>query len=258
MSLQQQQQAFTAWIRDPENSPNIDDVAGERMDLYRELFFNNILDTLSNAFPVLHQVLDESQWLQLCQNFFARHQCHTPYLSHVPGEFVQFLEARSEPAQPWLLELAQWEWSELELFLAEDETLPEKLDNDPLHGIPVLTSLLRLHECRYPVHQISDDFIPDAPAEQLQYLLAWRKRDDSVGFMQINALSAVIIRIMQDNRQQPKPCTGLELLSTIAHQQNEFEPSMIISGGTELLQTMASNKIILGSLSAPSKEPPHE
>ena len=256
MSLQQQQLAFTAWIRDPENSPHIRDVATERMDLYRELFFNNILDTLGNAFPVLHEVLDDAHWLRLCQDFFAQHQCHTPYLSHVPGEFVEFLERQPDLGLPWLLELAQWEWSELELFLAADETVPANLGNDPLHGIPVLTGLLRLHECRYPVHQISAEFVPDAPEEQLQYLLAWRKQDDSVGFMQLNPLSAIMIQMMQDNYKQPQPCTGLELLSMMAHQQNEFEPSMIIDGGTALFENMTRNNIILGSLNPPKKETP--
>lgn len=254
MSLQQQQLAFTGWIRDPHNSSPIEDVAAERMELYRELFFNNILDTLSNAFPVLHEVIDERHWLQLCQGFFARHQCHTPYLSHVPGEFVEYLGQQQNLQPAWMLELAQWEWSELELFLAADPLPGEQLGDDPIHGIPVLSSLIRLHECRYPVHQIGADFIPEAPAEQPVYLLAWRKADDSVGFMQINGLSAVIMQMMQDNQRQQTPCSGHELLHGIAAQQNTHEPSIIINGGIEFLKNLYNNRIIIGSLSAPLKE----
>jgi hypothetical protein len=254
MSLQQQQLDFTRWIRDPQSSLPIEDVAVERMELYRELFFNNILDTLSNAFPVLHGVIDEQHWLQLCQRFFAQHQCHTPYLSHVPGEFVAYLEQQQNLQPAWMLELAQWEWSELELFLATDPQPREQLGDDVIHGIPVLSSLIRLHQCRYPVHRIGANFIPEEPAEQPLYLLAWRKADDSVGFMQINGLSAVIMQMMRDNQRQQQPCSGHQLLRRIAAQQKVHELSIIIDGGIEFLQHLYNNSIIIGSLNAPLKE----
>ena len=250
MSLHHQQLAFTAWIRDPHNSAAVSGIAAQRMDVYRELFFNNILDTLGNAFPVLHKVLDDAYWQQLCARFFAEHQCHTPHLSHVPGEFVEFLEKQDRLHYPWMLELAQWEWSELELFLAPNEDMDVPLGNDPLNDIPVLSSLLRLHACRYPVHQISDEFLPDAESAETCHLLAWRKADDSIGFMQINALSAQIICLMQNNRQH----SGQQLLSLLASQQNEYAAEVIVNGGIQLLNSLYNNNIILGSITTPGQE----
>lgn len=247
MSLQTQQRALTAWLRDPQNNPALADVDNQRMQIYRELFFNNIENTLSNAFPILHQVLPSTDWQTLCEYFFALHQCHTPHLSHLPAEFIAFLKQQTQvTSMGWLVELAEWEWSELELFLAQDiDTIV--IDGDPLWGIPVVSPLLRLHQCSYPVHQIGTQFISDAPSEQPWYLLAWRRPDHSISFMQLTQLTALILEMMQLNQQQKTGYTGYQLLQQIAQQQNQHSEHSIIQGGSDCLNHFYKNHIIIGS-----------
>jgi len=248
MLLHTQQLALTAWLRDPQKNPALADVSIQRMQIYRELFFNNIENTLSNAFPVLHQLLPATDWQTLCEDFFAVHQCHTPHLSHLPAEFITFLKQQTHITQPdWLIELAEWEWSELELFLAQDIDTSGPMGNNPLQGIPVVSPLLRLHQCRYPVHRIGTQFIPDAPSEQLWYLLAWRKPDHSIGFMQLTQLTALILEMMQLNQQQKTSYTGYQLLQQIARQQNQHSELSIIQGGRDCLGHFYKNHIIIGS-----------
>jgi len=242
-SLQQQQLAFAACIRDPINSPAIHDVAADRMALYRELFYNNILDTLSSAFPVLHQVLEEKHWQQLCQQFFARHHSSTPCLSRLSGEFVDYLQGNQINNPGWLIELAQWEWAELDLFLAADADLSLITGDDVINEIPVLSPLIRLHHFDYPVHRICKDFIPEIPDQQKNSLLAWRKADDSTGFMQVNALSADLLTRLQSNQQH----TGQQLLAMMTEAHREFEPAMIMQGGSEILHAFHDANIVLGS-----------
>lgn len=255
MSLQTQQLAFTAWLRDPKNSPAMADVASQRMQIYRELFLNNIENTLSNAFPMLHQVLPVGFWQALCEDFFANHQCQTPQLSHLPAEFIAWLKQQTHINKPdWLIELAEWEWSELELFLAEDIDTMAPLDDDPLRGVPVVTPLLRLHQCRCPVHQIGPQFIPDAPSDHSWYLLAWRKPDHSIGFMQLTPLTAQILRMMQNNQQQKNSYTGYQLLEHIASQQDKHSPQSIIQGGRDCLNHFYNNRIVIGSRQTTDQE----
>ncbi len=244
--LQQQQYAFTAYVRDPENNAPPADVEQERMTLYRELFFNNIVDTLSSAFPVMHQVLDSTQWQNLCQDFFANQRCKTPYLSYLPGEFVEYLQTTGPHQQPWLNELALWEWTELELFLAPDPELPKQLRHDVLNDIPVLSPLVRLHAFHYPVHRISVDYLPKTEDQVMTYLLAWRKHDDSIGFMEANSISARLLDLLSNNDQQ----SGYELLDLIASEDTVFGADAIVKGGTEVLNNFYQNKILLGSLPA--------
>lgn len=257
MSLQTQQLALTAWLRDPQNSPALPDVASQRMQIYRELFFNNVENTLSNAFPVLYQVLPSTHWQTLCEDFFAIHQCHTPHLSHLPAEFIAFLKLQTHISSPdWLIELAEWEWSELELFLAQDIDTTTAMGDNLLQDVPVVSPLLRLHQCRYPVHQIGRKFIPDVPSEQLWYLLAWRKPDHSIGFMQLTQLTTLIIEMMQLNQQQKTGYTGYQLLEQIASQQDEYSQQGVIQGGRDCLSHFYKNHIIIGSQSTTDQEGP--
>jgi hypothetical protein len=242
--LLQQQLAFSASIRDPLNHPVVTGVAAERMTLYRELFYNNFSETLASAFPILQQVLEADYWQQLCQEFFAQYHCATPYLSHMPGEFVVYLQQINTSEPPWLLELATWEWTELELMLAPDADVPDLLDDDVLHAIPVLSPLLRLHAFGFPVHKICATCLPAMPDVQHNYLAAWRKPDDEIAFVQVNAFSYRLLQLLMTNRQH----TGLELLNRIAGEQTAYEAAVIVRGGIEILQSFRQKNILLGSL----------
>jgi hypothetical protein len=255
MNLHQQQLAFTASIRNPQQQTRVEGVAPQRLTVYRELFLNNIFETLGNAFPILSQLLPESQWRTLCEKFFAEHHCHTPYLSHVPGEFVDFVNNNDE--QPlWLQELAQWERTELELFLAPDDDTSNTGEpgDDLLNGIPLLSPLLRLHAFHYPVHQLGPDNPPGEPGKQPCYLLAWRKLDHSIGFAELNPLNALLVQHLHDNRE----LSGHGLLQRIADEQQAHAADDIIKGGTETLYNFYRNGIVIGSRSLLTKEPQNE
>ena len=214
-----------------------------------------IFETLGNAFPILSQLLPASQWRTLCEKFFAERHCHTPYLSHVPGEFVDFVNNNDE--QPlWLKELAQWEWTELELFLAadDDSIYTGETGDDLLNGIPLLSPLLRLHAYHYPVHQLGPDSLPGEPGAQPCYLLAWRKPDHSIGFAELNPLNALLVQHLHNNRE----LSGHGLLQRIAAEQLAHAADVIIKGGTETLYNFYRNGIVIGSRSLPTKEPRNE
>jgi len=113
---------FSAYIRDPLNNPKPADVKPQRMEVYRELFFNNIDSFLSSNFPVLRTILDDQQWFELSQDFFARHPCTTPYFSEIPEEFLEYLqdERQNKTDYPFLLELAHYEWVEMALSISQE------------------------------------------------------------------------------------------------------------------------------------------
>lgn len=246
-SLRQQQLAFANAIRHPQKKLSVEGVATDRMAVYRELFFNNFKETLSSAFPVLHKVLPVEQWTDLCARFFADHPCRSPYLAYLPREFLRYLHHHPVTDPPWLYELAQWEWTELDLFLAPDVTLV-KDGNDVLNHVPVLSPLTRRHHFNYAVHNIGVDNLPVAPAEHSVHLLAWRKPDDAIGFMQLNALSASLLELIGCNRHE----TGQALLLQVAHRYSEFDPAVIFQGGADALQSFHNNHIVF--LKHPQKE----
>ena len=56
------QYEFTAHIRDPEHKPAPAGIEDRRMRIYRELFYNNVEGFLSNAFPVIRELLNENEY----------------------------------------------------------------------------------------------------------------------------------------------------------------------------------------------------
>ena len=91
-SFTEHQFAFTAYIRDPKRSAVPEDIEKRRIDLYRELMFNNVESFLSTGFPVLRRLMDEGSWTALVQDFFSLHRCKTPYFSEISEEFLEYLQ----------------------------------------------------------------------------------------------------------------------------------------------------------------------
>ena len=56
------QYAFAKHIRDPENNPPPTDAEDRRLAIYRELFFNNLRNLISQTFPVLKKLHSKEKW----------------------------------------------------------------------------------------------------------------------------------------------------------------------------------------------------
>ncbi|MDH5785702.1 MAG: putative DNA-binding domain-containing protein [Chromatiales bacterium] len=242
----QRQYEFALRIRDPENAPAPDDVAPTRMAAYAELFYNNINECLSNAFPVLHKLHDDEQWHTLVRDYFSRHRATTPLFHEMPREFLLYLQQEREEHEsdhPFMWELAHYEWIELELLTSED-VLPKTLsDGDLLIDRPVLSPLTRILSYHYAVHQIGPDNIPQQPGETLTHLLVYRDSQDKVGFIELNPVTARLLLLIGE---QPQLC-GQELLEQIAAELNHPNPQTVIEGGRAILDDLHSRDIILGT-----------
>jgi len=72
---------------------------------------------LSGFFPVMDSLFTEPNWRQLIAEFIRDFKAETPYFPKLGEEFIFFLSARDGEKDdlPFLLELAHYEWIELEL-----------------------------------------------------------------------------------------------------------------------------------------------
>ncbi|GMQ88151.1 MAG: DUF2063 domain-containing protein [Gammaproteobacteria bacterium] len=245
----QRQYEFAAHIRDPEHNKVPTGIEDRRMKIYRDLFYNNVEDFLSNGFPVLRELMDNMRWHALARDFFAHHQCHSPLFLEIPREFLNYLEQeRGERPDdfPFLLELAHYEWVELALSVAdnEEETIAADPQGDMLDGIPVLSPLAWPLSYRYPVHRISPDFIPCTPGEQTTYLLVYRDNNDEVGFIELNQVSARLFALLQEGSTR----SGRKALAMIAEELQHPDPDAVINGGKQILQEWRQRGIMLGTL----------
>jgi len=241
------QAEFSAYIRDPVNNPKPSDVAPQRMETYRELFFNNIDSFLSSNFPVLKTILTEQQWFELSQDFFAKHPCSTPYFSEIPEEFITYLqnERKNDNDYPFLLELAHYEWVEMALSIDKEEIKPntDKAIDTIDKATLALSGLAWPLVYQFPVQQISPTFLPDTEPSEPTYLLVYRNISDEVHFIQISPITFRLLQILQEN--EGVSCQAC--LEQIAQESGHPEPEKIMVSGLDSIKNLALKHIILAA-----------
>jgi len=239
------QSEFANYIRDPINNPRPADVKKQRIETYRELFFNNIDSFLSSNFPVLKTILDEQQWFELSQDFFVRHSCTTPHFSEIPEEFIDYLqnERQNSADYPFLIELAHYEWVEMALSIAKDEISAnsDEFIADLFQQKISLSPLAWPLAYQFPVQQISPTFLPDSIPEQPTFLLVYRNIADEVNFIKISPVTFRLLQILQENES----ISCEDCLQQIAQESNHSEPETIISSGLQIIKDLAEKNIII-------------
>lgn len=218
------------------------------MKIYRELFYNNVEDFMASTYPVLRQITSDERWHALIRDYFSNHLSHTPLFPEMPREFLKYLEHERQPHAgdpPFLLELAHYEWVELALSILDEKIDETKIDSygDLLDGIPVMSPLAWSLSYHFPVHKISPAFQPKDTGETPTHLVVYRDADFNVHFIDINPVTARLIRLISDNTNQ----TGRALLQQIATELNHPEPNIVVHGGTEILNDLRKRKVILGT-----------
>ncbi|MBT0587498.1 HvfC family RiPP maturation protein [Alteromonas oceanisediminis] len=244
----QVQHQFSAHLKDPENNA-YDDAEERRMTIYRELFFNNIVSFLDSSFPVLASLYERENWLRLARRFFAQHHCRSPYFVDISKEFVEFVaeEYQLESDDPiFLPALAHYEWLELDVSIRKgrfpDNAGKSLCENTQLRISP-LASLVSY--C-YPVHQISADFQPDAPTDDV-FIIVYRDALDNVEFILVNQVTAFLINIIEQFEAQDHEHQGVqydELLNELQTALPDFSPEQLSSALDDILADFSDKGIV--------------
>jgi len=238
------QRAFTEHLRNPDHVPVPDGLDERRVGIYSELIFSNVSSLLTDFFPVIHSILDESQWDQMVRDFFISHQSQTPYFMELSGEFAAYL-AQSQLLSDYpefLPELAHYEWVELALYTMDEEHPNAPIDIGELPDKPLaLSPLAQPLAYNYPVHKISPDFQPDSPGSEPSFLLVMRDTDENVRFFDLQPLSYQLLHDMQEN----PGLIARDWLSKMADQLGVEEKSQFVSNGFNLLQSFNEHKVFI-------------
>ena len=244
MSLQSVQQAFINHIKDPHSYPEVEGIEPRRMAIYRDLFFNNIVGFVSNAFPVLHSLYEQQQWQDLIRQFFIEYDCHSPYFVDISGSFVDYLTEhyQRQPADhPFMVELAHYEWVELEVSIRKVSKpylrlTPELIQSSAL----VLSQTAWPLSYTWPVHQISAEQIPSQAVEGGVHLIVYRDQHDDVQFMQINGVTALLLQSLSENAgiQMSQLVDGLTQLLP------QFDSQVLQAGAVDMIHKLADKGII--------------
>lgn len=238
--LRAQQHALTAHLRDPERQPAPAGLDDTRLQVYRDLLFNNLQALLAGSFPVLLQVLDTAEWHALCRRYFAEHRCSSPLFTEVAAEFVGWLQTCDDLPRPFLAELAHYEWVEQALQGSTADPLPPvPHGTDPWTAILQVSGLAWPLGYHWPVQQLGRDHQPLQPPAQPTFLLARRAAGGEVIFA---TLSALAWQLLEQINAGPSR-TGGEYLQALAVQHG-LSPAQIEADGRALLAQLLAADVI--------------
>lgn len=247
--FQDKQYAFAAHIRDPQHTVAPAGIEDRRMAIYRKLFFNNLYNLLATFFPVLRKIHTDAQWRRMIREFMKKHRAKTPYFLKLPEEFLAFLQdeyPKQDDDYPFLTELAHYEYVELALSVATDENETSGVDpnGNLLLQTPVKSVLAWAFAYHYPVHRISNDFLPDAAADEPVYLTVYRRSDDKVRFLELNPITAALLDAVENNSGG---LSGNKLLQELASTINYPDVAALLKHGATALEEMKQLEILTGT-----------
>jgi hypothetical protein len=247
-AFKKHQYEFTAHIRDPEKNAMPDGIEDRRMNIYRELLYNNIEGFIANGFPVLREIYNDDNWHAMVRDFFANHESHSPYFLEISQEFIEYLQNERKPHDEdpaGLIELAHYEWVELALHVSDETINMESINanGDLLSQCPVFSPVAWPLIYQFPVHTMGPDNLPEQAPEQPTYLVVYRNRNDQVQFLELNPVSARLVSLLQENTSY----TGLDAIEHIIKEMRHPNPDTVKQGGLAALQELQEYGIILGT-----------
>ncbi|MCB0256888.1 MAG: putative DNA-binding domain-containing protein [Anaerolineae bacterium] len=252
-SMRDSQLAMARFLRDPDHTAAPAGVEQRRLNIYRDLVYNNIDGFIRSGFPVLCSLYTAADWDELVRAFVHRHRCQTPYFLEISREFLQFLlreHSLRDCDPPFMAELAHYEWVELALDVATGQP-PE-----PVPVEDVLAQVLRLSPLawslcyRFPVHRVGPRFRP-AEADEPTYLVVYRDRADAVCFMAVNAATSRLLELLRDN----DCATGAQLLAGLADEMDVPVDNLLTHGGEQLRDLLQRSVIGVATPAASIVQP---
>lgn len=256
-SFQQYQLAFTAHIRDPLHWPRPKNVVAKRMDVYKEIVFNNLFESVSACFPVAQKVIGKRAWLKLIRGFFCEHSSSTPIFRKIPEEFLAYLSNinsfKSESIPCYLTSLCHYEWIELLVSTMKDEEVKFDINakGDLCSQQPAFTPTLQLLNYEYAVQRISPRYKPkDITSTQL---LVYRNAEFVVKFIELNLVTYRLIEIL---KQEKMNCE--QALTLLAKELNQVHSESFIAFGVEVLEDLRNQGVIIGVHSSKTEIKPNQ
>lgn len=244
LAFQQYQTAFTAHIRDPQ-APRPHGVRAKHMAVYREIVLNNFIASVSACFPVLLGILGKRRFATLARLCFAQQPFTSPLFRDLPLALVDFLQRADLAALAlpvFSAQLAHYEWAELHVsqlpgalsnpsaaVLSAESLLQRRLSLNPAH-------LLLAYD--YPVHLLSKRYQPVTP--DTTYLVLARQADFSVTFIQLNALTYLLLQQWATQSQSGNQALQ-GMIDTLKHPQ----PAQLLQFGADTLLRLHQQHVLM-------------
>ncbi|HKK82479.1 MAG TPA: putative DNA-binding domain-containing protein [Prolixibacteraceae bacterium] len=223
------------------NYTPIPGVIEKNIGRYRELIYNIFDDSLSSAFPLTKNLLQPNEWDEMVHDFMKSHQCSSPMVWQMPGEFYQFAvesEYKLIREYPFLFDLLLFEWEEVDVYMMEDIAPFPYADAPESKTRYVANPELKILQLQYPVHLKNATTISENDKGVYFVTLHREPETGKVLFTNIGLPHAQLIE-----KLQAQPAGFIELLSIFTEYapQKQAEEALVA-----FINASLDSKLILG------------
>lgn len=182
---------------------------GAREALYRSLVRNVHDEALKKAFPIAGALLGPGEWEDAVSRFMLESPPTSPALWRMPRQFVDWAIRSGlgdSLGRPYLSDLLEFEWVEIEVFMMEDRETAEHAQGNLLTGRPVLNPHRVILNLLYPIFRVPAAEAAREPGDY--HLVCFRHpRTLSAAFLEIGALGMRVLEIVES-----EPLAGYEAI----------------------------------------------
>lgn len=171
-----------------------------RLRVYKGLVKASVLDPIPDCFPILKTLLEKAEaWSTCLDAFFASRSVQSLYYRDVNPAFLAWLAdtAWAQDRWPFLLQLAHWEYMELEVLIG-----PESRPESGLRQVPgtedraLFDGAFRNLAYGYRVHE-ADEEAPE-PATGATFLLCLRNPEGRFETQEVDGRTSAFLARAQD------------------------------------------------------------
>ena len=202
---------------------------------YRRLVFNNVIDSISSAFPLTKKLIGKKKWKKLVNRFFSSHNIQSPQIWYMPKEFMEYVlkfETELIAKYAFLGDLLLFEWLEIEVFMMMD--IPLNFQNKK--NLYYLNPEIRLIKVSYPIHLKNANLI--TKQDLGNYFISIHRNKES-GVVEFTNLTIPFVDVLENLMVKPLPKTEiLTILKKYASEKdvkNAFLTFETISINNQLL-----------------------
>lgn len=215
-----------------------------RLKHYRRLVYNIIYDSLQSAYPLAYQLLQNAEWDELVESFTAEHTCQSPQVWLTPHEFYEYVINHLQPIikkYPFLPNLLEMEWLEVELFMMEDIEVSFRKDQETANDKLVISPEHRLVKLDYPVHLKNASQIELSDKSDFFLVMHREQSSGKVIFTDVSIFFARLIEILS-----VRPLPVSELISIACGDFNLQVNNKIEEKVGTFFQKSIDSQLILG------------
>jgi hypothetical protein len=187
--------------------------AADRLDIYANMYFYRILDSLKEDYPMIHKIIGDSRFHNLVTDYLLKHPSTHFSMRDVGKQLARFLKKHASiKSWPYLSDLAKLEWGLIEAFDAKNNEILTENDLTQLKPEDWGTLQLTLVDSAKMIHL---DFEISPLLKKKNTILVWRKNLE-VCYRTLNPLEAKLLAGIKNQKTFAQLCESAKDPSLVA------------------------------------------